>query len=493
VVRQVRRGALPVLLGLVALTVVSALEAVPRDEGSGSTGTQVEAAPTLLAAQPNIILITTDDQNRSDLRWMPKTRRLLGRHGVTFTSALSPDPLCCPARAELMTGQLGQNNGVQTNTGPQGGFHALLDRQNTLAAWLRSSGYDTAMVGKYLNGYARRNGPQTGWTIWNPSIGGEYTYTNTTFFNDGTPVAFKTNITPVISHYTVRYIHRFASSGRPFFIWASHLPPHGRSFDGVHWTPPLPTARHRDALRDVPAPTLSKPSLNRLGTRPWPYPDLAHTMTRAHVQREFTLRIESLLDVDDAVAKVVAALRDTGQLRNTYIFLVSDNANLMGEHAINGKNVLYREALEIPLVVRVPGTSHRRVSALPVVTTDITRTIVDLAGATAGRLQDGRSLAPALQGHAMRLRDTQLIQTGDAPGGWSFRGVWTWRYSYFHRLRDGASFLYDHRHDPYELHNVAISPGYHHVLAELQRRFAVLKACAGRSCNHTFGPVPRPR
>lgn len=409
---QLRRGARLGLLALVSLAMVWALGSlVPVELESSSATTTV--VPGAAATRPNFVLITTDDQNRLDLRWMPKTRRLLGGHGVTFTTALSPDPLCCPARAELMTGQLGQNNGVRDNSGPRGGFRALKHPENTLAAWLQSAGYQTAMVGKYLNGYKRRDGRQAGWTIWNPSVAGEFTYTDTTFFHDGSPVTFTKNVTPVISRYTVSYIRRFAASGLPFFIWASHLAPHGRSVAGGRFTPPLPTARHRHDLRKVPAPMLSKPSFNELGTRPWPYPDLAHTVGRAYAQREFTRRLESLLDVDDAVAKIVDALGDTGLRGNTYIVFVSDNANLMGEHGIDGKDVLYREALEIPLVVRVPGTHQRRVSSLPVAITDVTATIVDLTGATAGRLLDGTSLTPVLRHHRTRLRDTQLIQTGD--------------------------------------------------------------------------------
>jgi len=331
----------------------------------GSTATGTEPDRSSLGALPNIILITTDDQNRADLRWMARTRRLLGGHGVTFRRALSPDPLCCPARAELMSGQLGQNNGVRSNQGPQGGFHALLDHRNTLATWLQSAGYQTAMVGKYLNGYRRRNGRQAGWTVWNPSIRGDYSYTDTTFFDDGSPVTFSRNVSRVVSRYTVQYIHRFAASGAPFFIWASHLAPHGREVAPGRFTPPLPTSRHRDDLRDVAPTNLSKPSFNRLGTRPWPYPDLAHTVGRTYAHHEFTRRIQSLLDVDDSVARILSALRETHQRGKTYVFLVSDNANLMGEHGIDGKDVLYREALEIPLVVRVPGTHQRRVSRCP--------------------------------------------------------------------------------------------------------------------------------
>ena len=50
---------------------------------------------------------------------------LLADQGMEFTDAISPHPLCCPARAQLATGQYAQNNGVQHNRGVHGGFQAL--------------------------------------------------------------------------------------------------------------------------------------------------------------------------------------------------------------------------------------------------------------------------------------------------------------------------------------------------------------------------------
>ena len=64
------------------------------------------AAPAVAAKQrrPNIVLITTDDQTDTDMSAMPRTRRQLADKGVDFVRAISPHPLCCPARASLLTG-----------------------------------------------------------------------------------------------------------------------------------------------------------------------------------------------------------------------------------------------------------------------------------------------------------------------------------------------------------------------------------------------------
>src|SRR4051794_7161805 len=93
---------------------------VARPPTAGFVTTTEPALPPD-ATPSSILLITTDDQNVSDLTAMPLTRWLLATHGMRFTQALSPHPLCCPARAEILTGQYAQNNGVRHNHGRYGG------------------------------------------------------------------------------------------------------------------------------------------------------------------------------------------------------------------------------------------------------------------------------------------------------------------------------------------------------------------------------------
>lgn len=150
-------------LGAAALTVALAGSVLV-----GPTPQHAVAADT----RPNIILISTDDMNKTDLRWMPKTRRLLGKAGVTLDGFISNNPICCPARAEILTGQYSHNNGVHYNDGPWGGYKVLEEPGNHVGSWLKAAGYRTAFVGKHMNGWEDTARRQRGWTIFNPIMKG---------------------------------------------------------------------------------------------------------------------------------------------------------------------------------------------------------------------------------------------------------------------------------------------------------------------------------
>lgn len=125
--------------------------------------------------KPNIVLIQADDLVRSDIRYMPKVRALFQRGGSTFTNHNAPYPLCGPARAALLTGQLAHNNRVLANFRANDGGHyrlrdlpGRLSERNSLAPWMKKAGYRTGFVGKYLNDYGTldRTEIPAGWDSW---------------------------------------------------------------------------------------------------------------------------------------------------------------------------------------------------------------------------------------------------------------------------------------------------------------------------------------
>ena len=159
---------------------------VGRDGGAARSRPQVLRTRRPPGGEPNILFVLTDDLDRAELRFMPNTRRLIGGAGATFDRYFVSNSLCCPSRVTTLRGQYAHNTGIWANGGTNGGFeHALTEgiEQDTVATRLSGSGYRTALVGKYLNGYPNTVAPTyrpPGWhTFVSPALGkpyGEYHY-----------------------------------------------------------------------------------------------------------------------------------------------------------------------------------------------------------------------------------------------------------------------------------------------------------------------------
>ncbi|MEZ5091451.1 sulfatase [Nocardioides sp.] len=459
-----------------------------------SPQTRTEAQESPPDERPNIILISTDDQTTYDMQWMPITRELIGGHGVDFPDGLSPHSLCCPARAEMVTGQYGQNNGVHHNTGANGGYHALIDRDNTIGRWLQDAGYHTGMAGKYMNGYNETYGAPEGWDHWNPYVRGT-DFMNTRYYNDGDLVERHGYVDDITNEYVRSYIDEFAKAEQPFFVWISNYAPHRAKKRTGETEYSVPAPRFRGTLADVRLPALDKPSFNEDDVSDQPSNTHVAKVSPAEMQKRFTSRIEALQAADENVAKLVDQLDRLGELDNTYIFFVSDNGYLLGEHRLSHKNYIYRESMAVPFEVRVPTATTGTTSQMPVTLADLAPTISELAGATPERLVDGVSFAPLLRGQPMTWRDTQLIQTGKASPsleGWRIRGARTDRYTYGVDVTDNFEQLYDRLRDPFEIDNVAKDPRYRPVLLDMRNRMEALRDCAGASCAQNFGPSVDP-
>ena len=108
--------------------------------------------------------------------------------------------------------------------------------------------------------------------------------------------------------------------------------------------------------------------------------------------------------VDDYVGKIMEKLRATGLYDNTTIVLVSDHGEGFNEHGyfFHGQT-LYNEVIHVPLVIRVPGWPHRKVST-PTSIVDIAPTVVDLMGYPVPEVFDGTSLVPAMLGEELSQR-----------------------------------------------------------------------------------------
>jgi arylsulfatase A-like enzyme len=110
---------------------------------------------------PNIVFILTDDQTMETVAKMPFVSSR--DDWLIFDNAFLEVALCCPSRSTILSGLYSHHHHVEGN----GDAH-LLKESDLLPVWLHLAGYQTSLMGKYLNGYPFGRGLVTppGWDDW---------------------------------------------------------------------------------------------------------------------------------------------------------------------------------------------------------------------------------------------------------------------------------------------------------------------------------------
>jgi N-acetylglucosamine-6-sulfatase len=507
------------------------------------------------ASRPNVVVIQTDDQTLADLyatytnpltgavtQVMPNTLSLIAGQGITFNRYYVSNPLCCPSRTTLLTGQYSHNNGVLTNFFPSGGFYKL-DLQNNLAPWLSNAGYKTSHVGKFLNQYGDNDPTQVppGWDDWHTVIGdarlfygyqmndngtvsdphGDFDETTSTYPTrdapgcpDNPPPLQTCNyLTDVITQDAENAINKYASS--PFYLQVDYTTPHG---DIVTPGGPEPAPKYAGSFPGARAPRL--PNFNEFDMSDKPAfvrknPKLGFGKID-YIDRRYENRLEALRSVDDGVAKIVNTLASANVLGNTYIVFISDNGFFQGEHRFDSAKFLaYEPSTHLPLLIRGPGIAPNTHSGAVVGNVDLAPTFLQWTGASPTASIDGRSLVPFITNPATRTKTPILLEgfTGKGEEGTNLRakarrrggatisvkasprdyeGVRIGRYKYI-QYKSGAKELYDLKLDPYELHSRHLDPRYREVKHWLSLVLQRMEFCSGQSCRRPVrGKIPNP-
>ena len=388
--------------------------------GLGAGSAEARKAGVGKDRRPNILVVMTDDQAAADVAHMPNVKRLLARQGTSFVDAVDSFPLCCPSRATFITGQYAHNHGVAGNFHPYG-WYGMKNRRNTLPRWLQKSGYRTALVGKWLNGYGARDARgevPVGFDNWRGLLDvSAYDYYNFVMNING---RLKTWGDPAFARALVRFanievrpepggvpgvlaelrkqfgpppyeywgaehrqdyspdvtgrvaeelVRRERRSKKPFFLWWSPAAPHREDVATTLMNRPGPDPRapKRYLARSLGFKLPRGPSFNEadLSDKPSNLTKAAPKPMSEELIRELELdyqgRMGSLLAVDDHVRRLLSILRSTKQLSNTVVVFTSDNGWLQGQHRVSGDKFLpYEESIRVPLIVRGPGVPRRQ-------------------------------------------------------------------------------------------------------------------------------------
>jgi choline-sulfatase len=429
---------------------------------------------------PNILILMVDQlagpffpDGPADWLHAPNLKALSAR-SVRFANAYTASPLCAPARAAFMSGQLPSRTGVYDNAAE---FRSDIP---TFAHHLRRAGYRTALSGKMhfvgpdqMHGFEerlttdiypadfgwtpdyRRPGERIDW--WYHNMGsvtgaGVAEITNQLEYDD--EVAF---------HATQKvYDYARAADTRPWMMTVSFTHPHDpyvarRKYwdlyeDCAHLMPQVPTLPFED----------QDPHSRRiLNASDWH----SYTLTEDMVARSRRAYFANISYVDDKIGQVLAALEATRQ--EAVIVFVSDHGDMLGERGLWFKMTFFEGSARVPLMICAPGLTPG-VIGHPVSTLDVMPTLCDLAGVALDDIRpwtDGTSLLPLATGQGGRraVPMEYAAEASESPMAGLRKGRWKLILCPL-----DPDLLFDLEADPQELHNLAPLAEHAATLAELK-------------------------
>ena len=457
------------------------------------------------ASAPNFVVIMTDDQEAESLAGMNEaasgfTFRSIVKRGVTFRNSFVVTPQCGPSRASFLKGQYPHNHGLWTNNASPNGY-AQFSEQQTLAVWLKNSGYVTSLIGKYINGYgtvAKASGnPQLvvppGWSNWQAFVGNPDYYNYTLNVNgslESHQSADADYSTDVIAAKAASFIASQGSS--PFFLWVTFNAPHDP------FTPPSRYAKSYGSLSAPRSPGWNEADVSDKPAYIRGLPLLGTAGTNAYlwINQTYRSQMGALAAVDDGVGTIMNQLAASGLLSNTYVIFTSDNGYMRGEHRLPyNKVVPYEPSIRVPLVISGPGIPAETERGDIVSNIDLTATIIDLAGANAGLALDGKSLRPlwSTSQYGPPFRNYLLFefmanfpQNYPVPAGQpytipAYAAIRSSGYK-LTQYNTGEIELYDMTNDPAELRSAQADQAMAPVLASYMQTLQSMRLCVGSSC-----------
>jgi arylsulfatase A-like enzyme len=419
--------------------------------------------------RPNVLIFVTDDQRIGTLKHMPATRRLIGRKGVTFSNAFVTTPLCCPARASIMTGQYAHNHHVRRTLNPR-----KLDMSTTLQHNLQEAGYLTAIVGKFLNGWdVTRVPPGFDRSVLlvpahSRFAGGSNAYYDAVFSLNGRKRTVKRYATDFIRSRTSSILRQFnRRDRRPWMMYVNPFAPHA---------PAVPARRHAGA----PVGTVHSNPAIRNRNRNGKTPDVRRRSVDQSWRGFAADQKRTLLAVDELVAKVFKRLTRLKEARNTLVIFMSDNGMMWGEHGLATKRFPYTHSIKVPMLMRWPGHVRPNSSAGRLVANiDVAPTVYHATGVEPAHVMDGRSLFTG------RKRRFALLENWENT---HWRSVRSRRYQYIEYYGEGQRLrfreLYRLKRDPWQLRNLLHQNARRHraIAARLHRLLVRKAKCKGAEC-----------
>jgi|AP95_1055475.scaffolds.fasta_scaffold13879_2 arylsulfatase A-like enzyme len=376
---------------------------------------------------PNVLFIMADQMKASILRMYseigietPALERLASE-GVRFEHAITPHPLCVPARTSVMTGRYPHSTGCRRN-------ETLMpeNEQHAFRIW-KDNGFVTGLIGKNhcfvepddlalfdvrceishqglpKGTYAGENVGNTGmeWVVSTSDIDAAHQPRVTLRENAQSPrIAYRVSDTPeehfgtaVIATQTEEFLEKYSrgeypqaprrrgdSELAPFALWVSFPDPHEPFEAPRRYVDMFPPA-------DVVMPPQRTDEYTD-GTSPERNRVLARMMRQTDDLEEHRRGVISVYQamtrfVDDGISRILDKLDELGLRDNTIVVFTSDHGDFMGEHGMAVKGGVFYDCLvQVPMIVSWPGggVPEGVVDGSMTSTLDILPTLLELQG-----------------------------------------------------------------------------------------------------------------
>jgi choline-sulfatase len=426
----------------------------------------------------NTLILLTDEQDAHALGCaghpFVKTPHLdaLAARGTRFTQALTPSPICVPARAALATGRWVHDIGYWDNA---------MGYDGRITGWghaLKAAGHTVESIGKlhYANatastGFSQQHDPlhltggigQVWGSVRNPLP--DVPRPSRLFTELGTGESSYNRYDMQSADHAAQWLHdRVAEQdAAPWTLFVGFVAPH---------FPLVVPQRYLDQIdiASIPAPRLHPQ--DGFPRHPWVqrHADFSNADDELGTpeRRRLALACYYALTcfIDEQIGKVLTALKRTGLQESTRVIMSSDHGDNQGVRGMWNKSTLYREATNVPLILAGPGVPSGKVSATHTNLIDIAPTILDNANLPADPKLPGCSLVAIanMKDDPKRIGFSEYHAVGSPSAAYLVRQE-KWAYHHY------VSFepeLFDMQADPAQTVNLAQQPGFEAVCQQFE-------------------------
>ena len=472
-------------------------------------GAAVCGAPAILRGasrtpgdKPNLLFLWTDEQRADTLAAygnrrfrMPALNRLASE-SVVFERCYDTQPICTPARSSVLTGLWPHTNGCLQNNIP------LQPDAKTLPELLEDSAYRTGYIGKWHLGDEAF--AQHGFQEWHSTEDG---YTR--YFTPGRDRSARSAYHRFLAELGYspdakdnKFSRRFAvrrpvehckpafmageaarfvleHRRQPWLLHVNFLEPHMPFFGPYN---DLHSAGEAPIPENYPgAPVDREPEYYRQRRRGFYDNGFGgHDLKSRPGWQRLNRNYAGLCSqVDQAAGRILWALETSGQAENTIVIFTSDHGEMMGSHGLIGKNVMYEEAVRVPMLLRAPFRRHAHFKfARPVSHIGLVPMLLELMGRPVPDELPGESLLRVLEGKnpAQDHVFSEWHSRDEGPDGRAVFSPDGWKLVLYDT---DNCLLFNRRRDPLEMHNLYYRRDYRDVARRLRAKIEAWQKATG--------------